>query len=54
MACWEQETEGRRRHLERKRRIFEARTAALRAEFEMEQERIQQSISESELLATGL
>jgi KaiC/GvpD/RAD55 family RecA-like ATPase len=45
-----QETEGHRRELERGRRIFEARVAALRAEFEMEQERIQEHISESELL----
>jgi circadian clock protein KaiC len=43
-----QELEGRRRKLERKRQLFEARMAMLRAEFEMEQERIQQSISESE------
>jgi circadian clock protein KaiC len=46
----QQETEGYRRELERKRRIFEARTAMLRAEFEMEQEKTQRSISESELL----
>ncbi|HYM09564.1 MAG TPA: circadian clock protein KaiC [Bryobacterales bacterium] len=49
-AARQQVTEGRRRELERKRQIFEARTAVLRAEFEMEQEKIQQSISESELL----
>jgi circadian clock protein KaiC len=48
-AC-QQETEGHRRELERKRRIFEARMAMLRAEFEMEQENIQQRISESGLL----
>ena len=45
-----QELESRRRELERKRRIFEARMAMLRAEFEAEEERIQQSISESESL----
>ena len=45
-----QELESRKRDLERKRRIFEARMAMLRAEFELEQERIQLSISESELL----
>jgi circadian clock protein KaiC len=44
------EAEGHRRELERKRRIFEARMDALRAEFEMEQEKIQQSVSESESL----
>ncbi len=45
-----QELDGRRRELERKRRIFEARMVMLRAEFEAEEEAIQQSISESELL----
>jgi len=45
-----QEQEGRRRELERKRRIFEARMVMLRAEFEEEEEIIQQTISESELL----
>jgi circadian clock protein KaiC len=49
-----QELEGRRRELERKRRIFEARTAMLRAEFETEEERIQQTVSESELLGEEL
>jgi circadian clock protein KaiC len=44
-----QEVERHRRELERKRQIFEARVAMLRAESEMEQERIQQGISESEL-----
>src|SRR3990172_10025318 len=44
-----QELEGHRRELERKRRIFEARMVMLRAEFEAEEEIIQQSISESEL-----
>ena len=50
----QQELEGRRRELERKRGIFEARMAMLRAEFEMEQEKIQQTISESELLGEEL
>jgi len=45
-----QELESRRRELKRSRQIFEARMALLRAEFEAEDERIQQSISESELL----
>jgi circadian clock protein KaiC len=45
-----QELEYHRRELERKRQIFEARMATLRAEFEAEEERIRQSISESELL----
>jgi circadian clock protein KaiC len=49
-----QELEGRRRELERKRRIFEARMVMLRAEFEEEEEGIQQSISESELLGEEL
>src|SRR6202171_5191296 len=45
-----QELESRRRELERKRRIFEARIVMVRAEFEVEEEIIQQTISESELL----
>ena len=45
-----QELESRRRELERKRRIFEARMVMLRAEFEVEEEIIQQTISESVLL----
>jgi circadian clock protein KaiC len=45
-----QEAEGNRRELECNRRIFEARMAMLRAEFELEQERIQLRVSESELL----
>src|SRR6202163_2016377 len=45
-----QEQETRRRELERKREIFEARMVMLRAEFEVEEEVIQQTISESELL----
>jgi circadian clock protein KaiC len=46
----QQELETRRRELERKRRIFEARMVMLRAEFEAEEEIIQQTIAESELL----
>jgi circadian clock protein KaiC len=46
-----QEQETRLRELERKRQIFEARMTMLRAEFEVEEEIIQQSISESKLLA---
>jgi circadian clock protein KaiC len=42
--------EGRGRELDRKREIFEARMTMLRAEFEVEEEVIQQSISESKLL----
>ena len=45
-----QEREGRKRELSRKAQIFEARMAMLRAEFEMDEETIQQSISESTLL----
>jgi circadian clock protein KaiC len=45
-----QELETRRRELERKRRIFEARMVMLKVEFEAEEEIIQQTISESELL----
>jgi circadian clock protein KaiC len=45
-----QELDTHRRELERKRRIFEARMVMLRAEFEAEEEVIQQTISESELL----
>jgi circadian clock protein KaiC len=45
-----QELETHQRELERKRRIFEARMVMLRAEFEAEEEIIQQTISESELL----
>jgi circadian clock protein KaiC len=45
-----QEREGRKRELSRKAQILEARMAMLRAEFEMDEETIQQSISESTLL----
>jgi circadian clock protein KaiC len=49
-----QELERVRRDLERKREIFDARAAMLRAEFEGEQEKIQQNIAESELLQAEL
>ena len=49
-----QQLEGRGRELERKREIFEARMTMLRAEFEVEEEVIQQSISESKLLDAEL
>ena len=45
-----QQQETRGRELERKRRIFEARMSMLRAEFEVEEEVLQRSISESKLL----
>src|SRR5476651_1172995 len=45
-----QQLEGRGRELERNRQIFEARMTMLRAEFEVEEGVIQQSISESKLL----
>jgi circadian clock protein KaiC len=45
-----QQLEGRGRELDRKRQIFEARMTMLRAEFEVEEEIIQQDISESKLL----
>ena len=45
-----QQLEGRGRELDRKRQIFEARMTMLRAEFEVEEEIIQQSIAESKLL----
>ncbi len=45
-----QHLEGRGRELDRKREIFEARMTMLRAEFQVEEELIQQSISESKLL----
>jgi circadian clock protein KaiC len=45
-----QQLEGRGRELDRKREIFEARMTMLRAEFQVEEEVIQQSISESKLL----
>jgi circadian clock protein KaiC len=49
-----QERETHQRELERKRRIFEARMIMLRAEFEAEEEIIQQTISESVLLGKEL
>ena len=44
-----QQLEGRGRELERKREIFEARMTMLRAEFEVEEEVILQTIAESKL-----
>jgi circadian clock protein KaiC len=49
-----QQLEGRGRELDRKREIFEARMTMLRAEFEVEQESIQQTIAESKLLDAEL
>ncbi len=49
-----QQLEGRGRELDRKRQIFEARMTMLRAEFEVEEEVIQQTISESKLLDAEL
>lgn len=49
-----QHLEGRKKELERKRQIFEARMTMLRAEFEVDAELIQQSISESTLLSAEL
>ena len=49
-----QQLEGRGLELDRKREIFEARMTMLRAEFEVEEEVIQQSISESKLLDAEL
>jgi circadian clock protein KaiC len=49
-----QQLEGRGRELDRKREIFEARMTMLRAEFEVEEELIQQTISESKLLDAEL
>ncbi len=46
-----QQVAGRGLEIERKRQIFEARLTMLRAEFEVEEEAIQQSISESKLHA---
>jgi circadian clock protein KaiC len=48
------ELEGRRRELERKRRMFDARMVMLRTEFEEEEESIQQSISASTQVCEGL
>jgi circadian clock protein KaiC len=45
-----QHIDGCKRELDRKRQIFEARTIALRAEFEVDEEVIQRSIAESALL----
>src|SRR5471032_1449145 len=49
-----QQLEGRGRELDRKREIFEARMTMLRAEFQVEEEIIQQNISESKLLDAEL
>ncbi|HEX4348634.1 MAG TPA: circadian clock protein KaiC [Vicinamibacterales bacterium] len=49
-----QQLDGRGRELERKREIFEARMTMLRAEFQVEEEVIQQSIAESKLLDAEL
>jgi len=49
-----QQLKGRGRELNRKRQIFEARMTMLRAEFEVEEEIIQRSISESKLLDAEL
>ena len=49
-----QQLESRRRELERKRGIFEARISMLRGEFEVEEEVLQRSISESTLLDAEL
>ncbi len=49
-----QQLQGRGRELDRKRQIFEARMTMLRAEFEVEEEIIQQSIAESKLLDAEL
>jgi circadian clock protein KaiC len=49
-----QQLEGRGLELDRKRQIFEARMTMLRAEFEVEEEVIQQGISESKLLDAEL
>jgi circadian clock protein KaiC len=46
----QQQLEGRGRELQRKRQILDARRTVLQAEFEAEEETIQQSISESQLL----
>ncbi|HEY7839810.1 MAG TPA: circadian clock protein KaiC [Terriglobales bacterium] len=50
----QQQVQGRARELKRKRQIFEARMTMLRAEFEAEDEIIQQSISQSKLLDAEL
>jgi circadian clock protein KaiC len=49
-TCRQQELDGHRRELERKRRILESRMVALQSEHEAEEERTQRSISELELL----
>jgi circadian clock protein KaiC len=49
-----QQQESRGRELDRKREMFEARMIMLRAEFQVEEEVIQQSIAQSTLLETEL
>jgi circadian clock protein KaiC len=49
-----QQQEGRGRELDRKRQIFEARMTMLRAEFEVEEANLQQSMSEAKLLDAEL
>jgi len=49
-----QHLDGCKRELDRKREMFEARMTLLRAEFEVEEEVIQQSISQSKLLDAEL
>ena len=49
-----QHIDGCKRELDRKRLIFEARMTALRAEFEVDEEVIRQSISESTLLTAEM
>jgi circadian clock protein KaiC len=49
-----QQQEGRARDLERKRQIFEARMTMLRAEFEVEEASIHQTMSEAKLLDAEL
>ena len=50
----QQQLESRGRELERKRGIFEARMNMLRGEFEVEEEVLQRSISESKLIDNEL
>src|SRR2546430_424039 len=50
----QQQLDGRGRELDRKRQIFEARMTMLRAEFEVEEANIQQTMSEATLLDTQL
>ena len=54
MTTRQQQLEGRRRTLDRQRQICEARMTMLRAEFEVEEEVIQQRIAESKLFDAEL